>query len=157
MKHLIHKIIFLQLIISSTLFAQTQPVGKDKVAIGGYDLVSYFNELKPKKGTSAIQYTYKGVHYYFATAENKAAFSKNPEAYLPQYEGYCAYAVGKQGKKVSINPETYRITNGKLYLFYNGTLGFSGGQFNSLEPWIANEAELIKLSDTNWTKIVNKK
>jgi YHS domain-containing protein len=157
MKHPMLNITLLLLAISTTIFAQTPPVGKDKVAIGGYDLVSYFNEIKPKKGSSAIQYTYKGVHYHFASAENKAAFSKNPEAYLPQYEGYCAYAVGKQGKKVSINPETYKVTNGKLYLFYNGTLGFSGGQFNSLEPWLDNEAELIKLSDTNWTKIVNKK
>jgi hypothetical protein len=60
---------------------------------------------------------------------------------------YSAYSIGKQSKKVSIDPKTFKITDGKLYLFYNGITGFSGNKFNSLEPWVTDEQGLIKKSD----------
>lgn len=143
-------------VLATSAIAQVDPVGKNNVAIGGYDVVSYFQSLTPKIGQQTIQAEYKGVYYYFSSDANKKTFLKNPSAYLPQYDGYCAYAIGKQGKKVTIDPLTFKITNGRLFLFYNGSTGFSGTQFNSLEPWIADEAALIIKSDANWKKINNK-
>ncbi|HEY9045677.1 MAG TPA: YHS domain-containing (seleno)protein [Ohtaekwangia sp.] len=131
-------------------FSQVEPVGKDHVAIGGYDVVAYFKDGKAVKGSADIQATYNTVIYYFSTARNREEFLKQPLGYLPQYDGYCALAVGAQNKKVSINPETFKVTDGKLYLFYNGKLPFSGAQFNSLEPWNKDETGLIKKADANW-------
>ncbi len=140
-------------ISAGSVFSQIDPVDKNGLAIAGYDVVAYFKSGKPTKGVSSYSAVHKRVTYQFTTAENKATFLKTPEQFLPQYDGYCAYAVGKQSKKVSIDPETFKITDGKLYLFYNGTTGFSGNKFNSLDPWMADEQGLIKKSDLNWTKI----
>ncbi|HEY9007686.1 MAG TPA: YHS domain-containing (seleno)protein [Ohtaekwangia sp.] len=135
---------------SVTAGAQVEPVGKDRVAIGGYDVVAYFKNEKAVKGSPGITATYNQVIYYFANPANRDEFVKQPQNYLPQYDGYCALAVGAQNKKVSINPETFKVTDGKLYLFYNGKLPFSGAQFNSLEPWSKDEDNLIKKANANW-------
>ena len=136
--------------------AQVDPVGKNYVAIGGYDVVAYFKSEKAVKGLASLQATHDHVIYYFSDAANRDAFIKTPTAYLPQYDGFCALAVGSQNKKVSINPEAFKITNGKLYLFYDGVLPLSGRRFNSIEPWNKDEANLIKKADVNWPKLRKK-
>jgi hypothetical protein len=40
-------------------------------------------------------------------------------SYAPQYGGWCAFAMGNSGEKVTVNPETFKIIDSKLYLFYN--------------------------------------
>jgi len=145
------------ILVSFCLFAQVEPVGKDKVAIGGYDVVSYFNAGKAMKGDPTINTNYNTIIYRFISNENKEAFLKNPEAYLPQYDGYCALAVGAQNKKVSINPEEFKVTEGKLYLFFNGPLPLSGKKFNSVEPWNKDENNLIRKANTNWNSLKKKK
>ena len=85
-----------------------------------YDPVSYFED-HPVVGNSQITSTYEGATYYFATIEHKSQFNADPEHYIPQYEGFCAVAVS-EGKLVSVNPETNKVTEGKLYLFYPDSL-----------------------------------
>ena len=136
--------------------AQTDPIGKDKVAIGGYDVVAYFKSSKAMKGNAEIKALNNGITYYFVSEENKTTFVQKPEDYLPQYDGYCALAVGAQKKKVSINPEEFKITNGKLYLFFNGPLPLSGKKFNSVEPWNKYEDNLIKKANANWPALKEK-
>jgi len=142
---------------SSIVYAQTDPVGEDKVAIGGYDVVAYFQSGKAVKGQPEIKVINNGIIYYFSSTENQEAFTQNPVGYLPQYDGYCALAVGAQNKKVSINPEEFKITDGKLYLFFNGPLPLSGKMFNSIEPWNKDEDNLIKKANTNWLSLKSKK
>jgi len=123
---------------------------KKGFAVEGYDVTEYFNN-KAVEGNSKHTYTYDGVAYKFATAANLEKFKKNPTKYLPQYGGYCAYALAKNGEKVKVNPETFEIRDGKLYLFYNawGT--------NTLESWLKeNPKELQKKADISW-KSVSKK
>jgi hypothetical protein len=147
---------FFTILLCSSAIAQVDPVGKDRVAIGGYDVVSYFKGT-PWKGNPLFQAVHKTVVYYFISEQNKNAFSAEPDKYLPQYDGWCALAIGAQKKKVKINPETFKITNGKLYLFYNTQSALSGTKFNSLEPWIKDEENLIKKSDINWVGMKGKK
>lgn len=118
------------------------------VAIKGYDSVSYFSG-KPQKGKTANAYTYEGVTYQFANVNNLETFNKNPMKYEPQYGGWCAYAMGKSGEKVEIDPETYKIINGKLYLFYHTFFS------NTLPDWNKNENVLKAKADDNWGKVVN--
>jgi YHS domain-containing protein len=118
-----------------------------KVAIQGYDPVAYFTQKKAVKGKKEIASTYEGVTYYFSTQANKAAFAKNPSGYEPQYGGWCAFAMGDYGEKVEINPETFKILDGKLYLFYNAYFN------NTLKSWNKDEVNLKKKADANWKKI----
>ncbi len=117
------------------------------VAIKGYDPVAYFVSHEAVKGKKELAVYHQGVTYHFATVENKEEFKKNPFRYEPEYGGWCAYAMGAKGEKVSINPETFKILNGKLYLFYNR------GSNNTLNTWNRDEPGLKSKADLNWKKI----
>jgi YHS domain-containing protein len=138
-------------LLSNAVFAQTQPMDMNNLAIGGYDVVSYFTANKAMKGTKSFSATNNGVTYYFASAKNQKAFKANPAKYLPQCDGYCAWGVAEKGVKFPVNPETFKIVNGKLYLFFNGD--FEGKPFNTLTEWNKNEAKLIKNVDKAWKSI----
>jgi len=120
---------------------------KKSVALEGYDPVSYF-EGKPREGEEGIRFTYKGITYQFSSQANLTRFKNDPDKYEPAYGGWCAFAMGDSGEKVKVDPETYKILDGKLYLFYN----FWGN--NTLESWNKNEKALKSKGDLNWKKIV---
>ena len=122
---------------------------ENKVAIQGYDPVAYFTQKKAVKGKKELAVTYEGVIYYFSSQANKEAFTKTPNSYEPQYGGWCAYAMGANGEKVEINPETFKIVNGKLFLFYNAYFN------NTLKSWNKDEVNLIRKSIINWKKFTN--
>lgn len=149
-------ILILFVVLSSTIsFAQTAAKRtkefnlENKVAIQGYDPVAYFLQKKAVKGKSNLATTFEGVIYYFSTQANKDAFIKSPASYEPQYGGWCAYAMGSSAEKVEIDPETFKIVDGKLYVFYNAYFN------NTLKSWNKDEPNLKKKADANWKKIVN--
>jgi YHS domain-containing protein len=119
------------------------------VAIEGYDPVAYFIEGKAVKGIKSISTSVSGVTYYFSKEEYKKMFLKEPSKYAPQYGGWCAFAIGAKGEKVEVNPKTFTIYNGKLYLFYNAYFT------NTLTQWKKNETNLMKQADRNWSNIIN--
>jgi len=120
---------------------------KKGYAAEGYDVVAYFNN-EAKEGLKKYTTTYDGVKYKFASDKNLKVFLETPERYLPQYGGYCAYAIALKSKKVSIDPETFEIRDGKLYLFYN-----SWGT-NTLKLWKQEQPNiLVKKGNKNWDKI----
>ncbi|HZY81590.1 MAG TPA: YHS domain-containing (seleno)protein [Cyclobacteriaceae bacterium] len=123
---------------------------EDGLAIEGYDPVAYFTSKKAVKGKKDFQFQHHGGKYYFSSAANRDAFSKNPSMYEPQYGGWCAYAMGETGEKVEIDPETFKILDGKLYLFYNAYFN------NTLPKWNKDEANLKGKADKNWKTIINK-
>ena len=88
------------------------------LAIRGYDAVAYYQQSAPVKGSSQFSYQWRGATWLFASAENRDRFQADPERYAPQYGGYCAYAVSK-GRTASIDPEAWKIVDGKLYLNYS--------------------------------------
>lgn len=130
--------------------AQVEPVDSKGLAIGGYDVVAYFSGTAAK-GFEAFSTKHNGATYYFASTTNRDAFKKSPKQYLPQYDGYCAWAVATQEAKFPINPETYDIVDGKLYLFYNAP--FKGEVFDTSKPWNAETSKLITASKKNWPKV----
>ncbi len=120
---------------------------ENKLAIQGYDPVAYFKQNSAVKGSKEFSTYYQGATYYFSSAANKEEFKKNPAAYEPQYGGWCAYALGAKGEKVEIDPKTFKVTNGKLYLFYNKYFN------NTLPKWNSDEIQLKSNADVNWNKI----
>lgn len=121
----------------------------DNLAIKGYDPVAYFKSSSAVKGSKDFAVFHQGIIYYFSSAENKEEFKKNPARYEPEYGGWCAYAMGAKGEKVSVDPETFKILNGKLYLFYNRNFN------NTLKSWNKDESNLKSKADANWKGIFN--
>lgn len=132
--------------IRSKQFNSTNGIG-----IKGYDPVSYFTDRKAVKGSDNIRYTYSGITYYFASKAHKELFVKEPDKYEPEYGGWCAYAMGNDAEKVTVDPETFKIVNGKLFLFYNSFFS------NTLKLWNKDEPGLKERADANWRKIISKK
>jgi YHS domain-containing protein len=152
MKTIKNALFALVLLSSSTIFAQNvDPIGKDKVANGGYDLVSYFTDSKATRGSKEFTHEVNGVKYQFASAEHKNLFTSNPAKYLPVCDGYCAWGVAEKGIKVPVNPETFKVIDNKLYLFFNGD--FKGSPFNTLPEWNKNENNLLTQLPANWAKL----
>lgn len=151
------KVIFVIAIalLGATTFGQTTATRtkefnlENKVAIQGYDPVAYFKQNKAVKGKKEISAANEGVTYYFANQSDKDAFLKSPSSYEPQYGGWCSYAMGATGEKVEIDPQTFKITDGKLNLFYNAYFN------NTLKTWNKDEVNLKKKADVNWKKIIN--
>ena len=117
------------------------------LAIQGYDPVAYFTNYKAVKGSKAHALYHQGVTYYFVSNASKEVFKKDPSHYEPQYGGWCAYAMGAKGEKVSIDPKTFKIVDGKLYLFYNKLFN------NTRTEWDKDETGLRSKADANWKKI----
>jgi YHS domain-containing protein len=122
-------------------------VTKDGLAIKGYDPVAYFTLGKAVPGNKELTWVVTGIIYRFSTTQNRDLFKANPAKYAPQYGGWCAYAMGASGDKVEIDPETFKITDGKLFLFYHSWVN------NTLNKWNADEAKLHAKADVNWSKI----
>ncbi|MEO7976248.1 YHS domain-containing (seleno)protein [Flavobacterium sp.] len=147
-------VVFLFILVSVVLYGQNDSKRishynlENKIAIQGFDPVAYFTNGKAVKGKKEVSASYQGVIYKFSSNQNKEAFLKKPSEYEPQYGGWCAYAMGSTGDKIEINPETFKIINGKLYLFYNAYFN------NTLKSWNKNETVLKVKADSNWKNII---
>lgn len=123
---------------------------KNGLAIQGYDPVAYQLQHKAVEGSATYSTVFKGVTYRFSSDANRKLFLASPEKYEPAYGGWCAYAMGQTGEKVEVDPETFKVINGKTYLFYN--FYFT----NTLKSWNANETSLKTKADKNWTGFISK-
>jgi YHS domain-containing protein len=143
------EVFFIFLISFSTvLFSQQIDYNEQKKFVAsGYDVVAYFSK-SAVNGSTNYRVTYDRAKYRFSSQKNLDAFKANPKKYIPEYGGWCAYAMADKAEKVSINPKTFEIRNGKLYLFYNALFN------NTYESWLEEmPIELIKKADVNWSKI----
>lgn len=137
---------------TSVLFAAAaqaakSPVNKSRfggVAIEGYDPVAYFVDAAPVKGDSAIVHEWNGATWRFAKVENRDRFAAEPETFAPQYGGYCAYAVAK-GTTASIDPQAWKIVDGKLYLNYSKKIQ---------KTWEEDVPGYIAKADGNWPGVI---
>ena len=132
---------------AAVLFAQKSEVfsPSDK-AIRGYDPVAYFTEGKAVKGNENLTYHWHDADWYFSSTQNLNSFSKNPDKYVPQYGGYCAYGLS-EGHKAPTDPDAWTIVDGKLYLNYSKDVR---------TKWRENEKERIQKADKNWPQLKDK-
>jgi YHS domain-containing protein len=110
------------------------------LAIRGTDPVAYFAEEKAVKGSAEFEAGYNGSTWRFSSAENRDKFVANPEAYAPQYGGFCAYAAAKNSK-APIDPDAWTIVDGKLYLNFSKSIR---------RRWRKDIPGYIEAADADW-------
>lgn len=135
--------------LSRTPAIDAYNLSESNPAIQGFDTVAYVASGRAEKGKKEIASHYRGVIYQFANGENRERFAADPEKYLPEYGGWCATAMA-DGRKVDIDPTNFKVTTGRLFLFYKGWLG------NAIKDWNADEAALTTKADAAWKSIAPK-
>jgi YHS domain-containing protein len=139
-------VVILVTLSSVTLAKELNNLDGNGLALQGYDPVGFFTDNRPVKGIQEFQSQYHGATYYFASAEHKAAFEKEPAKYEPQFGGFCAYGASR-GKTVPIKIEAWQIVNGRLLMQYDLDVK---AKFNT-DP----QGNLTK-ADQNWPGLVEK-
>lgn len=112
----------------------------DGKALSGYDAVAYFAVQDAVQGNPQYEYAWNGAKWLFSSQENLEKFRSNPEAYAPQFGGYCAYAVS-EGHTANGDPQAWKVVDGKLYLNYSKDVK---------KMWEQNQAERIQKAGVNW-------
>lgn len=120
--------------------------GASRIAVNGYDPVAFFTDGKPTNGDPGIKSTHKGAIYFFASKAHKSQFDADPEKYVPQFGGYCAYGVAL-GALFPVDISTWQVRNGKLYLNLNPAIA---KEFNK------NPVGNIAKAEKNWPDLVKK-
>ena len=110
------------------------------LAMDGYDAVDYFNQSKPVKGKKAYSYVWKQATWLFSSEANMKQFITTPEAFAPQYGGYCSNQMSL-GNLSDIDPGVWRIIDKKLYLF-----GHDAGRVR----WAGKTEQRISEADHHW-------
>lgn len=138
------------LLLSSAMLSQAGTkdynLPANRLAIQGYDPVTYFTLNKAVLGSASFKAQHEGVTYHFSSADTLAAFQAAPAKYMPTYGGWCATAMAK-GEKVEIDPKNFKVTNGRLFLFFNAWYG------DAKKVWVKDEAGQEKKADANWKKL----
>ncbi len=147
-------ILVVMLFISSFGLAQNLKTAintdDSKIALHGYSPVSYLDLGIAQKGLKEYQVTHNGIKYYFTSMEQKKSFEANPEKYLPEYGGYCAFGVSV-GAKFRVDPDKFVAKDGKYYLFLYDL------EVDAQQLWLAgNHKELVDQANANWKKLRTK-
>lgn len=146
----------LLLLLLSPLFINAQQlrprfnVDRNGLWVEGHDPVAYIMQGRAVKGNPEITTVFQGATFRFAIATHRDLFLKDPQRYLPQYGGWCAYAMGANNEKVEVDPATFKVKDGRVYLFYNAFFN------NTLTAWNRNEAALLRAADRNWAALKHK-
>jgi len=137
------------LVALAVLYAGNIALAENEIslpAVGGYDVVAYFDKNMAVKGSGFYTAAHEEQTYLFSTEENKAKFEKQPAAYLPQFGGWCAYGVSL-GKKFYVDPTVFEVVDGKLYLNLDSEIQ---------GKWAKDKAAQITLAHEKWEGIREK-
>ncbi len=125
---------------SSGYFAQEPIYSTDRGAIAGYDPVAYFSAGAATPGSDQFVAEYSGVIWRFQSAANRRAFLNQPEKYMPQFGGYCAYAMS-EGYTSYTDPLAWSVVDGRLYLNYSRDVKLQ---------WSADQQHRIMQGNKHW-------
>ncbi len=126
-------------------------VDKTGLWVQGYDPVAYLVDRKALQGSKRFAHTHDGATFWFASQDHKDRFVQEPARYLPAYGGWCAYAMGAKNEKVEVDPATFKVKDGRVFLFYNRFFT------NTLEDWNKDEQRLLPAADRNWAAFKHSK
>ncbi len=139
-----------------TLTAATPALAKDEVNVSngittagvplglhGVDAVSLSSIHDVAEGSARHTVVHDGAAYYFASKKAAKRFESDPDHYLPQYGGFCAFAVAL-GKKFDGDPRYADIVGGKLYLFVNEDI---------YQKYLEDSENILKKAEQRWPSI----
>ena len=135
------------MVMSGNALAAADPIYTtlfSNAGAGGYDVVAYFTESKPVEGKDKFQTEHLGADWYFSSQANLDAFKSDPDKYLPQYGGYCAWALS-EGSLAKGDPNHWTVLDGKLYLNYDAQVQ---------NQWNADRDQHISRANQNWPTIL---
>ncbi len=113
------------------------------LALKGYDAVAYIENAEAVPGASEFTHDWGDATWQFSSAQNMVLFAQNPEAYAPQYGGFCSFALSK-GFTADTSPDAWHVQDGKLYMFMD-----QGVQAD----WVAGIGDgTLAASTANWAK-----
>jgi hypothetical protein len=118
----------------------------DGLALRGYDTVAYFTAESAVKGDPKYEFVWNSAKWIFSSQENMEKFMKNPEAYAPQFGGYCSYAVS-HGYTADGDPEQWKVVDNKLYVNYSA---------KAKKAWEKDQDKFINDGEKNWAEFQTK-
>ena len=130
------------LLLAQALPAATWNTNAEGVVLDGYDVVAYRAHDRAEPGSPRHAAEYDGATFYFANAERRALFLQEPERYVPEYHEFCVFAVGARNARVPANPDSFKLYNGELLVFFNDE--YEGRKFNTKILWSADERALCR-------------
>ena len=155
-----HKLILLTLTLftalSMTLFAAPQARAENGINLGagmtlagaplaihGYDPVAFFTDGEAQLGDARFTVAHGGGAYRFVSEANQRKFERDPNRYLPQFGGFCAYGVAV-GAKFDGDPRVFEIVDGQLFFNLNPEIQ---------KTWAEDMAGNIRKANETWPKI----
>ena len=134
------------LLLSATFLAGTAWGDEQRLSISGYDPVAYFTDGQPVQGKPEFEYSWHRLRWRFVSGEHRDLFTRDPNHYAPQYDGYCAMGVSadEAAHKDTVDPEAWAIVDGKLYLTHNRYW---------MQVWRESATEHIRQADQDWEVI----
>jgi hypothetical protein len=133
-------VLLIALLAPVVAWAQRTNVDRHGLAVKGYDVVAYFVDGRAVEGLAAFEHTVDGVRFRFASAAHRDRFVKEPQKFVPQYGGFCAWAVSR-GYTADTDPQAWRIVDGRLFLNYD-----RGVQ----RTWEKDVPANVAKGDANW-------
>jgi YHS domain-containing protein len=127
------------------LAAEPAPATGKRLALSGYDPVSYFVDGHPEKGSAEYHASYDDATYWFKNAEHRTMFVADPDHYAPRFRGYCTVTLS-HGSKLEADPEAWAIADGKLYVF---------GAKEAVPVFETQTASIVEKASDNWVKLRN--
>ncbi len=122
-------------------------IDDSKIGLQGYSPVSYLDLNLAQRGSKEYKVIHQGISYYFTSSEQAKKFKSNPNYYLPQFGGYCAFGV-YAGAKFRTDPHKFVVSNSKLYLFLYDV------EVDAKQLWLDHkEAALLPKAQSNWKKL----
>ena len=129
-----------------TPYATVPDAAGRPVMLLGHDPVAYFKEGQARRGSADHVVNLPARSYYFASAQNMAAFEAEPGRYEPQYGGFCssgaAFAI-----KLGSDPTAWQILDGRLFIF---------GDVVGQTSWGLDPAWNVAHGDRLWPDIADK-
>ena len=125
------------------LSTRVQAETPGRVALWGYDPVSYFTAGRPEQGSAQFSFRFDDTTYWFASEEHRKMFVAEPGRFAPQFKGFCTLSVVR-GLKIEADPEAWVIWNGKLYVF---------GAKDGVPEFKANPGEIADKANAAWTSL----
>ena len=140
-------VVALTVSVAAALAAQRVNADRKGVAVKGYDVVAYFVDGRAVPGEAALEHELGGVRYRFASAANRDRFVREPQRFVPQYGGFCAWAVSR-GYTADTDPLAWRIVDGRLFLNYDRSVQ---------RQWETDIPGNVVKGDANWPALSRKR